>query len=134
MIKSKMQKSCLRGLMSALIVGGAIASSGGYAVAEIQFKPLCIPSPTNPCVNPGVVIRPDEPHPEAVIIDQIRKIFKSKQAIKILEISDPYTVDKLIQGDVSTLRKLERLSPSTKLQVQLYLQQLNQPVIDRYRR
>ncbi|MBD2451938.1 hypothetical protein H6G76_33425 [Nostoc sp. FACHB-152] len=121
--------------MSALIVCGAIASSGGYAFADIQIKPQCIPSPTHPCFLRLVTVGTDIGHDNAMYfnsarINQIREIFKSKQAIQILEIYDQDTVDKLIQGDAPTLQKLEQLSSSTKLQVQLYLQQLDQTVID----
>lgn len=130
------------GLMCSLILGGAIASSGGYALAQIPIKlppPPCIPSPSNPCtVIPSNLPIKDPPHPPAKPpAELLRTIFKLyPQAIQDLQKDDPHAVQKLRHGDPATLQKLQQLAPDSTLQLQPYLQelrqqpqQLNQPAI-----
>jgi hypothetical protein len=130
-----------KGLISILMIGGAIASSGGYAFAQKPIPlPTCIPSPINPCtVLPSETLTPKKPHPKPRILPPqlVREILKLyPQAIRELQKDEPHAVQKLRQGDPATLQKLQQLAPDSTLQLQPYLQQLrqqpqqlNQPII-----
>jgi hypothetical protein len=114
-IQGQKQKYWQMAAMSALLVGGAIASSGEYAFAQIQVIPLpCKISPTL-CNSPPPI--KDPPHnpalPQALL-----------KVIKYIEQDDPYVMQKLISNDAVTILKLEQLSAGATLRLYPYLQQL----------
>lgn len=136
-IQSQKQKYCWMGLMSALSVVGAIASSGGYVFAQKLVR--CIPSPIRLCTPPPNTVRKDPPHQPAKamppeLLKAILDIYP--YAIAQLKREDPLAVEKLRQGDAEKLQKLLEIAPTSRLLLNPYLQQLrlqpqqlNQPVI-----
>ncbi|MBD2451935.1 hypothetical protein H6G76_33410 [Nostoc sp. FACHB-152] len=122
-IQSQMQKYCLMGLMNVLMVGGAIASSGGYAFAQSQLlqRSLCIPSPTNLC-NFYRYLYKDGGHSPAMEIDLILILYP--QAIEELKREDPFAVQRLRVGDLATIQRLEQLAPGSTQGLQSSLPQV----------
>jgi endonuclease/exonuclease/phosphatase (EEP) superfamily protein YafD len=118
-IQSQMQKYCLMGFMNALVVGGAIASSEGYASAQLQVlrRPLCMPSICNLLVK-------DVAHSPAIELDLILIFYP--QAIADLKKEDQFAVQRLRLGDLATIQKLEQLAPGSTLRLQSSLPQLIQ--------
>ncbi|MBD2451936.1 hypothetical protein H6G76_33415 [Nostoc sp. FACHB-152] len=122
-IQSQMQKSCLRGLINVLVVGGAIASSQGYAFAQMPGRQLCISSPTNPC-NVYTPVYKDGSHSPAMEVDRILILYP--QAIAALKKEDPFAVQRLRLGDLATIQRLEQLAPGSTLRLRSSLPQVIQ--------
>jgi hypothetical protein len=129
-IQVQKQKYWHMGMMSTLLVGGAIASTGGYAFAQITL-PSCIPSATRPCTNPPSSNLPikDPPHNPAKPLppELLQKILdRYPQAIAKLTQEDRYAVQKLKQGNQATLKRLLELAPELESELRPYLSQQTQ--------
>ncbi|WP_414581715.1 hypothetical protein [Scytonema sp. PCC 10023] len=110
-------------LVGALMIGGAIASSGGYTLAQTP----CLPGEV--CLIEPPAIGPHQPQPSASIWEKIRELWRLyPQAIQQLQQDDPQAIQKLQQLEPETLQKLERLAPNSTQQLQLYAPK----VIQRY--
>jgi hypothetical protein len=142
-IQNQRQKYYWMGLMSALGIVGAIASSGGYVVAQTPTRKLpCIPSATKPCTNPVPPnpLRKDPPQmpARAMSPELLQEILGSySNEINQLTQKDPYAVQKLKLGDRETLKRFLKLAPKSPTsikkfktyldEIQLQPAQLDQP-------
>ena len=106
-------------LVGALVIGGAIASSGEYAFAQTP----CLPGQR--CVIKPLSTHPQPPNTGARrVIQELQRLYP--QAIQQLQQDDPQAIQKLQQLDPETVQKLERLAPDSRQQLQPYAPQVIQ--------
>ncbi|MDF5718764.1 MAG: hypothetical protein PUP93_34085, partial [Rhizonema sp. NSF051] len=106
-------KLCKYILVGVLLIGGAIASSGGYAFAQSW----CLEGQS--CAPPIILRHPqpgDRGIPQGVLEDLQQS---NPQAIRHLQQEDAQALEKLAQFDRQTVNRLEQLVPNSTQRLQM---------------
>lgn len=114
MTLDRLQGCCKYSLLG-VVIGGAIASSGGYAFAQTP-SPSCPPGQV--CIREKPPLPPHGPNPPARIIRIEELVKRYPQAIRQLQQEDPQAIQKLRQNDQQTVIRLQQLEPNSIQQIQ----------------
>lgn len=107
MTLARIHKCCSYSLVG-VVIGYAIASSGGYAIAQT----ICLPG--QECRRPQIIVSPHRPNPVAIEI--LLELYP--ETLQQLQQEDPQAIQKLMDNDLETVQKLQILAPNLDQQLQ----------------